>query len=76
MVKRKCVDPTEADAADNDDNDTYNTEDKEAAVDNDLLRGAVDDQEVSEVALEVTLTHTVLAAEARMGRDAVSKVCY
>jgi hypothetical protein len=51
-------------------------EDIDATADDNTSRDAVDDEEISEVAHEVALTHLVPAAEARLGRDAVTKVCH
>jgi hypothetical protein len=74
MPKRKRGVAVE-DVEDADGNDLYDMEDQEAAEDEDLSRTAADDLEISQVIEEVSLTYTVSAAEAKLGIDAVSKVC-
>lgn len=57
-----------------DDDDIEDIEDQEAADDCDPSRDAADDLEIEQVARTVALTHWVPAADARMAKDAVTKV--
>jgi hypothetical protein len=72
IVKRVHGATTEDAEIDNE--DIEDLEDQEAANDHDPSREAADNQEIEAVSRTVALTYKVPAADARMGRDAVTKV--